>query len=469
MKRARVIIISSGVLKSGAAFSVIDPAYPSDRQCIYLDVAQPKGLIIIDKASREEGKLSVEVREWIAANLRLNVEVPGLDLQDDGTLTGGSVGEDRPDCLLEQQSLKAKHPGILVGPDSQPTLSFTSGSEGRPKGVKGRHFSLTYYTPWMARRFNLTEHDRFSMLSGIAHDPIQRDCFTPMFLGAQLIIPAKEDIQHGRLAAWTQAHSISVSHLTPAMGQILLGGADVELKALHHVFFVGDVLMKRDCRLLQNLAPKCRVVNMFGTTETQRAVSYYEVPSRSENAQFLDHAPDVIPAGRGMQDVQLLVVRRASLDEGRPQLCEVGEDGEIFVRAGGLAEGYLGSDDLNKARFIPNFFLTKPNVWAQKEAERQASCEREEPWRAFWNGPRDRLYRSGDLGRYTDTGDVECIGRYVTSLPSFALSTNDVARIPYTTLLLMCVVFAVQMDRSRLEDFVLSSEKLTLTCHSIRW
>ncbi len=64
-------------------------------------------------------------------------------------------------------------PRVQVGPDSIPTLSFTSGSEGRPKGVQGRFFSLTYYFPWMAERFGLSEEDRFSMLSGIAHDPIQ--------------------------------------------------------------------------------------------------------------------------------------------------------------------------------------------------------------------------------------------------------------------------------------------------------
>lgn len=54
-----------------------------------------------------------------------------------------------------------------IGPDSVPTLSFTSGSEGRPKGVRGRHFSLAYYFNWMASRFNIDSNDRITMLSGI--------------------------------------------------------------------------------------------------------------------------------------------------------------------------------------------------------------------------------------------------------------------------------------------------------------
>ena len=124
--------------------------------------------------------------------------------------------------------------------------------------------------------------------------------------------------------------------------------------------------------------------------------------------------PDVIPAGRGMKNVQLLVVDRASLEQGKPRLCAFFEQGEIYVRAGGLAEGYLGSDDLNddlnKQKFIPNFFLKDPDVWRKAEQGSLDSASQQEPWRQFWKGPRDRLYRSGDLGRYTENG-VECTGR----------------------------------------------------------
>jgi L-2-aminoadipate reductase len=108
--------------------------------------------------------------------------------------------------------------------------------------------------------------------------------------------------------------------------------------SLHHSFFVGDLLIKRDCRRLQDLAPNVRIVNMYGTTETQRAVSYYELPSRSSDPNFLDTLGEVIPAGRGMNNVQLLVVDRAN----KNRICDPGESGEIYVRAGGLAEEYLG-------------------------------------------------------------------------------------------------------------------------------
>ena len=109
-----------------------------------------------------------KVRSFIGENSQLRTEVPGLELKDDGTLVGGNVNG--KDVLAGQVSLKGKGPSVVVGPDSIPTLSFTSGSEGRPKGVRGRHYSLAYYFDWMAERFRLTKDDKFTMLSGIAHD-----------------------------------------------------------------------------------------------------------------------------------------------------------------------------------------------------------------------------------------------------------------------------------------------------------
>jgi len=55
-------------------------------------------------------------------------------------------------------------------------------------------------------------------------------------------------------------HGATVTHLTPAMGQILVGGASAEFSALHHAFFVGDILIKRDCKMLQSLAPNVNIV-----------------------------------------------------------------------------------------------------------------------------------------------------------------------------------------------------------------
>lgn len=395
-----LMVAVMGVLKAGATFSVIDPAYPPARQNIYLSVAKPQGLIGLEKA----GVLDQLVEDYISSDLNVITKIPQLKLQDDGTVVGGAVNG--ADCLDKYQQFRDKPTGVVVGPDNNPTLSFTSGSEGIPKGVLGRHYSLAYYFPWMAKRFNLSSQDKFTMLSGIAHDPIQRDMFTPLFLGAQLLVPTADDIgTPGKLADWMAEYGATVTHLTPAMGQLLSAQASTPIPTLHHAFFVGDILTKRDCLRLQTLAENVYIVNMYGTTETQRAVSYFEIASRKADPNYLKNLKDVMPAGTGMYNVQLLVVNRHD----RSQTCGVGEIGEIYVRAAGLAEGYRGLPDLNKEKFVTNWYVDPAQWTAQDEKNKKP----EQTWReaGCWFGPRDRLYRTGDLGRYLPDGNVECSGR----------------------------------------------------------
>jgi L-aminoadipate-semialdehyde dehydrogenase len=237
----------------------------------------------------------------------------------------------------------------------------------------------------------------------------KRDIFTPIFLGAKLVIPPVDVITYELLAEWMRDHSVTVTHLTPAMGQILVGGATTQFPSLRNAFFVGDLLTKKDCRKLRDLAPNTTVINLYGSTESQRAVSYFPVPSKAQDPTFLDQLPDVIPVGQGMQDVQLLVVDR----DDKTRLCGPGEQGELFIRAGGLAEGYLGDDEktaeLNRSKFLTNWFV-EPARWNQQYEQLLVSGVKQ-PWMKLYKGPRDRVYRTGDLGRVRDDGSVECTGR----------------------------------------------------------
>ncbi len=197
---------------------------------------------------------------------------------------------------------------------------------------------------------------------------------------------------------------VTVTHLTPAMGQLLSAQATRQIPSLRNAFFVGDVLTKRDCLRLQSLASNVRIINMYGTTETQRAVSYFLIPSVSEDQTFLATQKDIMPAGEGMIDVQLLVVNRN--DKNVP--CAVGEVGEIYVRSGGLAEGYL-DPEATKEKFVENWFSA--NAPAREDTILHPADGAPGPGALYWRGIRDRMYRSGDLGRYLPNGIVECTGR----------------------------------------------------------
>jgi L-2-aminoadipate reductase len=130
------------------------------------------------------GTISPAVRMFISSELQVRVEVPALEILESGEIRGGiHVGSiDQLDSLASSARLGGTDPNIALGPDSIGTLSFTSGSTGIPKGVRGRHYSLTHFFPWMGERFGMGADSKFTMLSGIAHDPIQRDSKSPLVL-----------------------------------------------------------------------------------------------------------------------------------------------------------------------------------------------------------------------------------------------------------------------------------------------
>ncbi len=350
-----------GVLHAGAAFVVLDPAYPGRRLADMVGMARPRALVWIEGA----GELPPDLVAELAGVPRLTV--------------GAEAGpEDGPPAPVPAE----------VGPDDPAYVAFTSGSTGRPKGILGRHGSLTHFLPWQCRRFGLGPDDRFSVLSGLAHDPLHRDLFTPVWLGAAMVVPDPLEMgAAGRLARWLGRERVTVSLLTPAMAQLITerppGGPAPRARDLGRVFLVGDVLTLRDVERLRDLAPAVACVNLYGSTETQRAVAYHEIAPGPPAAGTpgAERGRQVLPLGRGMEDVQLVVLHRGG------GLSAVGEVGEICVRSPHLALGYLDDPELTARRFVRN------------------------PFAGDSDDASDRLYRTGDLGRYTADGEVVFLGR----------------------------------------------------------
>src|SRR5207248_2971204 len=140
------------------------------------------------------------------------------------------------------------NPNVTIDDDDLAYIAFTSGSTGLPKGVMGRHGPLTLFTAWAVETFGLNNSDRFCMLSGLAHDPLHRDIFTPLQLGGTVCIPDPECLEApDRLRAWIRQQEITIANLTPVMAQLLCEefGAnddDEPVDSLRYSFLVGDVL-----------------------------------------------------------------------------------------------------------------------------------------------------------------------------------------------------------------------------------
>jgi acyl-coenzyme A synthetase/AMP-(fatty) acid ligase/acyl carrier protein len=127
---------------------------------------------------------------------------------------------------------------------------------------------------------------------------------------------------------------------------------------------------------IREMAPNAMIGSFYGATETQRAVGYYEVPLDFAWQETEANRP--IPLGCGIKDVQLLLLNKAG------QVVGIGELAELYVRSPHLAAGYIGDEKLTVEKFVTN---------------------------PFTNNPNDRLYRTGELGRYLPDGNVEWAGR----------------------------------------------------------
>ena len=111
-----------------------------------------------------------------------------------------------------------------------------------------------------------------------------------------------------QLTEWLQQNEITILHLTPALGQLLLTADEKTLPSIRRVLFGGDVLTWREVARIRQLAPNAKIGSFYGATETQRAVGYFEIPD--EIPVYETDANHAVPLGRGIKDVQLLLLNR---------------------------------------------------------------------------------------------------------------------------------------------------------------
>lgn len=353
-----------GVLKAGAAFVILDPEYPVQRLINYINPCQPRGFIQLEAADT----LPPEIVNCLAKlDICSQVSLPRLkNLAKSNFLT----------------TYPTTPPQIIIEADDLAYIAFTSGSTGQPKGSLGPHKSLSHFFKWHIETFDLQVTDRFSLISGLGHDPLLRDIFTPLCLGATLCVPTQEEIlQPGGLARWLKAERVSVTHITPAMSQALTlqqSEKNIILPSLRFAFFGGDILTRHSIEQLREIAPQVTCINFYGATETPQAMAYYTVHLHDANDKQYSQPQERIPLGHGIADAQLLVLNENNA------LAGIMELGEIHIRTPYLAKGYLQDETLTKERFINNPINHLEN---------------------------DILYKTGDLGRYRLDGTVDIVGR----------------------------------------------------------
>jgi amino acid adenylation domain-containing protein len=358
----RVVIVSNrcaglvsamlGASRAGLIFSVADMAYPAARIEQILRVLEPAFVLLCGEADFD------------------------IDLKNPGPAPRRPYVVRIPETHAHSLQAFTVESEVLpeVNPGQAAYITFTSGSTGEPKGIVTHHAPLVHFIEWHTLQHSLTKEDCFSLLSGLGHDPVYRDVFTPLSIGAKVIIPAQSTVVNpSALATWLLEKAISVVHLTPPLGKLIETGAKLagaRFDDLRCLFWGGDALSETLYKQMCAIAPNASSVNFYGTTETPQAMAFHPVDPAADNSR--------IPLGKGIEGAQLLVVNECG------QLAQEGEVGEILIRSPYLSLGYWGDTGQTREKFVINPFTHVED---------------------------DICYKTGDLGTYLVDGSVTFLGR----------------------------------------------------------
>ena len=269
-------------------------------------------------------------------------------------------------ALSEAVSCPKETPEVAVSGSDLAYILYTSGSTGRPKGVLIEHRNLVNLLYSMIAWPGMTNQDSLLAVTTVSFDIAGLELYLPLLVGATLVLADAETAKDGRALLETISEQrISVIQATPVTYKMMLA-AGWEHPLPLKILCCGEPMSNE---LARQLTTRCDTLwNMYGPTET----TIY-----STGKQILA-TDEVITIGRPIQNTQVYI-----LDEHLNPVPE-GIIGEIYIAGDGVARGYLNRPELTNEKFVRNPF----------------------------NVPGNRtMYRTGDLGLFTTTGEIHCLGR----------------------------------------------------------
>ncbi|MEU2169547.1 amino acid adenylation domain-containing protein, partial [Micromonospora chersina] len=295
------------VLKAGAAYLPIDPAYPADRIAFMLADAEPV-------ATLTTGRLGAALPPH---GVQVLLDDPDV-MAAIGRLDDGAV-HDR-DRLTP---LRLAHPAYTI---------YTSGSTGRPKGVVVQHDSVCRLLGWAAARFAAGEFTRVLAATSLSFDVSVFEMFGPLVTGGAIdIVPDLLVLADEADDAW--AGSL-ISAVPSALAELLGTGAASARAGT--VVLAGEALTSATVAAVRSALPDAAVLNIYGPTEaTVYATAWTAGPT------------DTVPLIGG----PIWNVRAYVLDA-RLGVVPPGVAGELYLAGPGLARGYLGRAALTSQRFV---------------------------------------------------------------------------------------------------------------------
>jgi amino acid adenylation domain-containing protein len=263
-------------------------------------------------------------------------------------------------------------PGVIVTPDRLAYIYFTSGSTGEPKGAMCEHAGMLNHLFAKIEDLDIGEGDVVAQTAPQCFDISMWQLVAPLLVGGRTLLVEQESVLDARrFIARIADGAVNVLQVVPSYLEVLLSCLEREPRALpdlRTVSATGEALKKELVERWFSVMPGVPLVNAYGLTET----------SDDTNHEFMENVPrrERVPIGKPVNNVRVYIV-----DEHLSPV-PLGAPGEIVIAGICVGRGYINDPDRTRRAF-----LTDPYH------------------------PGQRLYRSGDFGRWLPEGTVEYLGR----------------------------------------------------------
>jgi len=253
-----------------------------------------------------------------------------------------------------------------VHPDDLAYVIYTSGSTGQPKGVMIEHKAIINTIRSQQEIFQAAAGERHLQFASCSFDASVSEIFVCICSGAALYIIGEEEKKDPvALERYFEENKIDLATLPPAYLKLIQIDRIATLKKL---VTAGEAAIRR---LAMDFCRYGICYNAYGPTETSICTSVFRMDGENDLPLIQG-----VPIGRPIANTQVYILDK------HLQLTPVGMAGEVYVGGAGLAKGYLNNPSLTGERFIASPF---------REGE--------------------RIYRTGDLGRWLSGGILEFTGR----------------------------------------------------------
>jgi amino acid adenylation domain-containing protein len=303
-----MVIAVLAVLKSGAAFVPLDPAYPPARLRTML--ADADAVVLVTSQ-----RISATLPSHAARLLYIDQEAASKGVADDG-------------------------PGADFGPEDIAYAIYTSGSTGTPKGVLITHGGVSNHLAWRSSYFPVGPSDQCLQTASLSFDDSVWEILEPLSAGATLVLTRPRfEYDSAYLVKLMVERRISVACFVPSLLRAVIEEPEIGLcSSLRRLTTGGEGLSASLLRRVREQLPKTDFYNGYGTTEATIASLYWKCVNIT--------AQSAVPIGRPIANTQVYI-----LDAGRKPVPP-GVLGEIYIGGAGVARRYLNRPEMTAERFV---------------------------------------------------------------------------------------------------------------------